>query len=100
MQITLAIQKNQGLSDSEKFFIMQGKNNSCIKGPEKIILKERSVSLKGIINFKDYIALVVDESNSCVKHRWNNTGIRRITTFRSTMDRIYDGGPIYYIIIW
>jgi len=22
------------------------------------------------------------------------TGMRRITTFRSTMDRIYDGGPI------
>jgi len=24
----------------------------------------------------------------------NNTGMRRITTFRSTADRIYDGGPI------
>ena len=23
-----------------------------------------------------------------------NTGMRRITTFRSTTDRIYDGGPI------
>jgi hypothetical protein len=29
-----------------------------------------------------------------------NTGLRHITTFRSTADRIYDGGPIiikYYI---
>jgi len=24
------------------------------------------------------------------------TGMRRITTFRSTTDRIYDGGPILY----
>jgi len=31
------------------------------------------------------------------------TRMRRITTFRSTTDRIYDGGPIilyYYSIIW
>jgi len=27
------------------------------------------------------------------------TGMRRRTTFRSTTDRIYDGGPIYYNII-
>jgi len=25
-----------------------------------------------------------------------NTGMRRIMTFRSTTDRIYDGGPIIY----
>ena len=25
-----------------------------------------------------------------------STGMRRITTFRSTMDRIYDGGPITF----
>jgi len=29
----------------------------------------------------------------------DNTGMRRITTFRSTTDRIYDGGPINYNII-
>jgi len=28
-----------------------------------------------------------------------HTGMRRITTFRSTTDRIYDGGPIDYNII-
>ena len=52
------------------------------KGPEKIILIERSVLLNDIINFKDYMALVVDASNSCVKHRWNNKGMRRITKIR------------------
>jgi len=41
---------------------MQGMNS--IKGPEKIILKERSVLLNDIINFKDYMALVVDESTA------------------------------------
>jgi hypothetical protein len=59
---------------------MQVMNN--IKKPEKIILKERSVLLNDIINFKKYIALVIDESNSCVKNGWNNTGMCRITTFR------------------
>jgi len=59
---------------------MQGMNNT--KGPEKIILIERSVLLNDIINFKDYMALVVDASNSCVKHRWNNKGMRRITKIR------------------
>jgi hypothetical protein len=37
---------------------MQGIN---IQGREKIILKERSVLLNDIINFRDYMALVVDE---------------------------------------
>jgi hypothetical protein len=41
-------------------------------------------------------------------YSYNYTGMRRVTTFRSTTDRIYDGGPIillcyniilYYIII-
>ena len=27
-----------------------------------------------------------------------NKGMRRITTFRSTTDHIYDGGPVRYII--
>jgi hypothetical protein len=33
---------------------------------------------------------------------WCNTGMRRITTFQLTTDRVYDGGPIrlqYYNII-
>jgi hypothetical protein len=38
---------------------MQGINN--IQGLEKIILKERGVLLNDIINFRDYMALVVDE---------------------------------------
>jgi hypothetical protein len=71
---------------------MQGVNN--IKDPEKIILKERSALISDIINFKYYMALVVNDSNSRVKHRWNNTGMRCITRFRSTTDRIYVGGPI------
>ena len=32
------------------------------------------------------------------KNKWN-TVMRRITTFRSTTDRIYDGGPIIYRLI-
>ena len=28
------------------------------------------------------------------------TGTRHITTFRSTTDRIYDGGPIVYYILY
>jgi len=27
-------------------------------------------------------------------HGEANTGMRRLTTFRSTTDRIYDGGPV------
>jgi hypothetical protein len=38
---------------------MQGINN--IKGLEKVIFKERKVLLNDIINFRDYMALVVDE---------------------------------------
>jgi len=36
---------------------MQGMNN--IKGPEKIILNERSVLLNDIISFKAYMALTI-----------------------------------------
>jgi hypothetical protein len=28
-----------------------------------------------------------------------NTGMRRIATFRSTTDRIYDGGPVKFLIL-
>jgi hypothetical protein len=38
---------------------MQGINN--IQDLEKIILKEMKVLLNDIINFRDYMALVVDE---------------------------------------
>jgi len=30
----------------------------------------------------------------------HNTVVRRITTFRSTTDRIYDGGPIIYFSMY
>jgi len=70
-----------------------------IKGSEKIILKERSILLNDIIDFKDYMALVVYESNSCVKHRWNNTGMRRITKFGQRRTAYTTVVPQYYNII-
>ena len=45
--------------------------------------------LKSVDSFRlDFILLMED-----------STGMHHITTFRSAMDRIYDGGPVIIIII-
>jgi hypothetical protein len=73
---------------------MQGMNN--IKGPEKITLKEMSVLLNDIINFKDYMALVVDESNSCVKHTYLHTPWSRVLLEKLTGLQLVKKFPAFY----
>jgi hypothetical protein len=51
---------------------------------------------KGLKRAKEKVQIKDSENRSKKESRGieRNTGMRCITTFRSTTDRIYDGGPI------
>ena len=64
-------------------------------------MKKNTISNSDFLKFRISVSCVHPYSAqaSCATPR---TLMRRITTFRSTTDHIYDGGPIilYYIILY